>query len=67
MTIEFFVVVTKEGAIRKSAQGSLRCYADKGAAQRWCRTYGDTVTVAVVDLERQPLFIRGQVVQPDAS
>lgn len=67
MKVEIYVVVTAAGKVKKSKNRHLCTYDSKGGALRAATNPGDTVTVAVVDLERQPLHINGQVVHPEGE
>lgn len=63
MKLTYFVVVRGTGVLKQQRRGHPpRLYRTKGAAQRYARDPGDSVLAVVVDLDVEPVFIRGQIV-----
>lgn len=65
-----YCVITPEGKPRRrrtrkgQGTGSLMIYSELGEAKKQCRD-GDAVMEMTLDLGREPLYIRGQVVEPE--
>ncbi len=60
--VSLYAVVGADGRLRhrKRAQGSApMIYETLGAAQKQCRGEGDSVVELYLNLDREPLFIRG--------
>ena len=56
-----YVVVSKDGHIPRTGSATgrhLKVYDTLASATRACTTPGDSVVEAVVNLDREPLFIR---------
>jgi hypothetical protein len=53
-----YVVVSKDGDVRSGTRSGLHVYRTLSKAQAQCRRPGDSVVEAVVNLDREPLFIR---------
>jgi hypothetical protein len=59
-----FVVVTLQKKIRnKRYNRGLMIYSNRKLAEKMCQE-GDSVVEAVIDFERAPLFVKGEVVDP---
>jgi hypothetical protein len=62
-----YAVVSHDGKLRhrKPAQGSgPMVYTTLSAAQRQCRSDGDSVVEMYLNLDREPLFVRKKKVNP---
>lgn len=55
----------RRGDTRAAATGSFMVYDSLAVAKRQCRD-GDSVVQLELDLDRQPLFIKGQVLDGEA-
>lgn len=54
-----YTVVDRDGKVRSGVRSGLHVYRTLSKAQAQCRRPGDCVIETVVNLDRQPLFIRG--------
>jgi hypothetical protein len=68
----FYCVVTPEGKPRRrrtrkgQGSGTLMIYSELGGAKKQCRD-GDAVMEMTLDLGREPLFIKGMVLDGGAD
>lgn len=58
--IEGYVVVTRDGRLKKPHRSAPSFFEKRSVAQNAARTEGDAVVPVFVDLDVQPVFIRGQ-------
>lgn len=59
--IEGYVVVTRDGKLKKPRRSAPSIFLRKSVAQNAARNDGDSVVPIVVDLEQEPIFIRRHV------
>lgn len=57
--IEGYVVITRDGRLKKPRRSAPSIFMSRALAQNAARNEGDSVVAVFVDLEQQPLFIRG--------
>lgn len=58
--IEGYVVITAAGKLKKPRRSAPSVFLSKAVAQNAARNEGDSVVPIFVDLEQQPIFIRGK-------
>ena len=56
--IDGFVVVTRDGRLKKPHRSAPSIFLSRAVAQNAARNEGDSVVPVFVDLDQQPLFIR---------
>lgn len=57
--IDGFVVVTRDGRLKKPRRSAPSIFLSRAVAQNAARNEGDSVVPVFVNLDQQPLFIRG--------
>lgn len=57
-----YVVVDRNGKPRRTVERRLMVYERQAIAERYCKRDGDSVVEAVVDLAREPPFIKERAV-----
>lgn len=58
--IDGYVVVTAAGKLRKPRRSAPSIFMSRAVAQNAARNEGDSVVPVFIDLEQEPLFIRGK-------
>lgn len=57
--IDGYVVVTRDGTLKRPRRSAPSIFLKQSVAQNAARNDGDSVVRMFIDLEQQPVFIRG--------
>lgn len=59
--IDGYVVITAAGKLKKPARSAPSIFLSRAVAQNVARREGDSVVPISVDLDQEPVYIRGKV------
>jgi hypothetical protein len=59
--IRLYAIVKADGTIKKGSAGQYAFYNQYARACFWAKDEGDSVVVVDIDLNKEPLYIRGKV------